>query len=332
MMTRLLVVLALISSGCSSMTDMDAGTRLPFDAGPFDAGPQPIRYTQFTRRTDGWPAGATLVGAAVVNGVLYAATDQGVVKLSSFETRWETETTPLTGDLKPTSLLRDDQTLVMTTAGATGGTLFQKEFDGAWAQVSGPPPNPEWALVKKSNDWLLATTGGLYVAPALTGPWTRRSQVGTMLFTRPISRLVAASAQQKLFAAQVDAGLSESSDVGATWSATAGVTGRVEALAASGAVVLVSSATSGQQRSDNYGNTFRPATNPLDAGVRFFVAEGTTFWAGANDGLKRSDDQGVSFVDDLDGLPSGTVVTNLIFAGSYVLAMTAEGPWLNQVP
>jgi hypothetical protein len=254
------------------------------------------------------------------------------VKLSSFETRWETETTPLTGDLKPTSLLRDDQTLVMTTAGATGGTLFQKEFDGAWAQVSGPPPNPEWALVKKSNDWLLATTGGLYVAPTLTGPWARRSQVGTMLFTRPIARLVAASAQQKLFAAQLDAGLSESSDVGATWTATAGVTGRVEALAASGAVVLVSSATSGQQRSDNYGNTFRPATNPLDAGVRFFVAEGTTFWAGANDGLKRSDDQGVSFVDDLDGLPLGTVVTKLLFAGSYVLAMTAEGPWLNQVP
>lgn len=332
MMTRVLVVLAVLSSGCSSMTEMDAGMRFPFDAGPFDAGPQPIRYTQFTLRADGWPAGAQLIGAAVVSGVIYAATDQGVVKLSSFETRWQAEATPITGDLKPTSLLRDDQTLVMTTAGASGGTLFMKELDGAWAAVSGPPPNPEWALAKKSNEWLLATTGGLYVATTLTGPWTRRSQVGTQLFTRPVARFVAASAQQKLFASGADAGLSESSDVGATWAATPGVLGNVQALAASGAVVLVSTAGSGQQRSDNYGNTFRAATNPLDAGVGFYVADGTTFWAGGAVGLKRSDDQGVTFADDLDGLPAGTAVTTLVFAGSYVIAMTAEGPWLNQVP
>ena len=86
----------------------------------------------------------------------------------------------------------------------------------------------------------------------------------------------------------------------------------------------------GQQRSDNYGNTFRPATNPIGDGVLFYATDGTSFWAGGNGGLKRSADQGVTFVDEPDGLPSGTAITSLSIAGSYLLADTTDGPWLNQ--
>lgn len=332
-MRKLMVGLVAVAVvGCSSMTETDAGTPA-VDAGPVDAGPQPIRYTTFTLRAQGWPSGAKLVGAGVQDNVLIAATDQGVFKLPAIDTTWQAETTPVMGDAKPTSLLRVDQSLVMTTAGTTGGAIFTRAVDGTWAQVMGPPPNPEWALVKKSNEYLLATTGGLFVSTALTGPWTRRSAANTPLFTKPLSQLVAAASQQKLFAhgdaANALGALYESNDVGATWAKSA-VMGDVKALGATGAVVLVAVTTDGQQRSDNYGNTFRPVSAPL-TDPTFFVTQDTTFWAGTSAGLLRSDDLGVSFSDASNGLPAGPVKA-LVFAGGYVIAMTDAGPWLNQVP
>ena len=335
--TLLLAALGLV--GCDGGMTMDAGPT-PFDAGTPDAGPPPIRYTQFTLRADGWPTAAKVVGAAVLDGVLYVAHTDGVARLPFTETRWSVETTPLSGDLKPTSFQRIDQSLVMTAAGASMGGLFTRELDGPWTQVAGAPTTPQWALVKRSSEYLLSTTGLLMRADSLTGPWTRRSVAGTPLFTRPVKRLVAAPAQQKIFAsgdaANNFAGLYESANVGANWAASTTVFGPVEALAASGPIVLVSTSGSpdagvGQQRSDNYGNTFRRAANPIAEGVTFYLAEGDTFWAGGPGGLKRSDDQGVTFTDASNGLPPGAV-TSLTFAGGYVIADTANGPYVNQVP
>jgi hypothetical protein len=66
--------------------------------------------------------------------------------------------------------------------------------------------------------------------------------------------------------------------------------------------------------------------------VLFYAHDGASFWAGGNGGLKRSSDQGATFTDEPDGLPSSTAIVSLTFAGSYVLADTPDGPWLNQAP
>ncbi|MFT3709602.1 MAG: hypothetical protein QM817_18390 [Archangium sp.] len=331
MIRSFVLTLALVASGCSGTAEMqDAGRMFP-DAGLFDAGPQPIQYTQYTLRTTGWPANARLVGAGSVSGVLYAATTDAVVKMPNIETVWTTELTPLSGDLKPTSFQRFDQSLVMTAAGASMGGLYVKELDGEWAAVTGAPTNPTWALVKKGNEYLMATTGGLYVATSLSGPWSRRTPLNTPLFAQKITRLVAGAGQQKIFAWGMAGGgaLYESNDLGVTW-AVAAPRGAVEALAASGAVAVLSTAMDGQQRSDNYGNTFRAATAPISDGVLFYATDGTSFFAGGNGGLKKSSDLGATFVDDPDGLPSGTAVLSLTFAGGYVIADTTNGPYVNQ--
>ena len=325
--TSLLVV---VLAGCETMMEPDSGTPMRADAGLFDAGAPPIVYSQYTLRTSGWPSGARVVGAGVLDNALFVATDQGVVALPVTQTSWIPITTPLTGDVKPTSLQRIDQNLVMTAAGASSGGVYLRGFDSSdWTSVASPP-NPTWTLVKKSNEYLLSTTGGLYRAAALSGPWTRRSQMNLALFTQPIGRFVAAPSQQKLFATGVTGPLFESTDVGASWVASS-PQGNVEALAASGAVVLVSTVMDGQLRSDNYGNTFRDAGTPIADGVLVYATEGGNFWAGGNGGIKRSIDNGLTFTDENDGLPSGTAVRALFFAGNYVIADTAAGPYINQL-
>ncbi|MDP1827308.1 MAG: hypothetical protein Q8L48_28800 [Archangium sp.] len=321
--------LTFLLAGCEGTAGEPDGGTGGFDAGPFDAGPQPIKYEQYLKRTDGWPAGARVRGAAVLDNVLYVASDQGLLSLDATQTRWATVTTPLTGDVKPTSLDRIDQSLVMTAAGAAGGGLYVKVLDGAWTQVTTAPSTPSWTLVKKSTDFLLATTGGLFASQTLSGPYVRRSVVNTAVFAAPLTQLVAAPAQQKLFAWGVSGGLFESIDSGRNWTAST-LRGPVEALAAMGAFVVVSTGMDGQQRSDNYGNTFRPAANPIAGGVLLYVSDGTKFWAGGNGGLKSSADDGVTFTDDSDGLPTGTAVRALFFAGSYAIVDTPEGPFINQ--
>lgn len=308
-------------------TEPDGGTPA-VDSG-IDAGPPPIRYERFTRRTDGWPMNARLKGAAALDNVLYAATDLGLYALPNTETRWQPVTTPLTGDEKPTSLQRVEQSLVLTSAGATGGGLYVKPYDGDWARVMAAPAAPTWVLARKSSEWLLATTGGLYAASALTGPWVRRSPASAAPFTGPVTRFAAAPAQQKLFAAGDTGGLYESSDLGATWVASA-PRGNVEALAATGAFVLVATSMDGQQRSDNYGNTFRPQAMPLGSGVLTYVAQGTQFWAGSNGGLFLSTDDGLTFAEANDGLPAATSVRALFFAQGYVLVDSPDGVFVNQ--
>ncbi len=320
-----------VLSGCEGKAeDPDAGNPMRPDSGLFDAGPPVIVYSQFTLRSNGWPSGARVVGAGVLDNALFVATDQGVVALPVTQTSWIPVTTPLMGDVKPTSLQKIDQNLVMTAAGASSGGIYLRGFDSSdWTSVSSPP-NPTWTIVKKSNEYLLATTGGLYRADSLNGPWTRRSLMNTALFTQPIGRFVAAPSQQKIFATNVTGPLFESTDVGVNWVASA-PRGNVDALAANGAVVLVSTAMDGQQRSENYGNTFRDAGMPIADGVTVYAVEGPNFWAGGIGGIKTSTDNGATFVDANDGFPAGTPVRGLFFAGNYVIADTQAGPYINQL-
>lgn len=306
-----------------SVEEPDAGTTV--DAGPVDAGPQPIKYTQFTLRNNGWPSGAAVRGAVVFDNVLYAANDQGLFALPATDVTWKKDTSPLTGDLLPSSLVRFDQTLVLTAAGASAGGVWVKTLDDDWTQVAGAPTAPTWSISRKSGQYLLVATGGLYVADALDGAWRQRSDAG--VFAAPVRTFAAAPAQQKLFAASTT--LFESNDQGATWVASA-LTGTVEALAASGAFVLASTSGDGQRRSDNYGNTFKPQTSPIQSGVSFYVAQGETFWAGGNGGLFTSADDGLTFTAVQNGLPSGVALRGVYFAGGYVIADTVDGPYLTQ--
>jgi hypothetical protein len=81
----------------------------------------------------------------------------------------------------------------------------------------------------------------------------------------------------------------------------------------------------------NYGNTFLDAGTSIANGVLVYAFEGTTFWAGGNGGLKRSNDNGVTFSDANDGLPSGVAVRGLFLAGTYAIVGTADGPYVNQL-
>lgn len=324
-MKRLVLALTTLCLAACTGTVGEADSGTSVDAGRADAGPPPIKYTQFTARSNGWPSGAALRGAAVLDNVLYAANDQGLYALPATEVTWRRETNPLTGDLVPTSFQRIDQSLVLTAAGATSGGVWSRDVDSQWARVITTPDVPTWSLLRKSSDYLLVGTGGLYVSDAFDGTYTQRSDAG--VFAQPVRTFVAAPAQQLMFAAGTS--LAESRDNGVTWSPST-LRGTVDGVAATGAFVVTSTSMDGQQRSDNYGSTFRAQSAPLTGGVSFYVAQGSTFWAGNGAGLFRSDDNGATFTDALNGIPANTAVRGLYFAGGYVVADTVDGPYVNQ--
>lgn len=316
--------LLLLACPAEEQPKLDGG----FYVDPIDAGPPPIVYTQFTARVNGWPSGAPVRGVALLDRALYAASEYGVYSLQTSATTWRPESVPLPAGELPSSLQRIGDTLVLTTASDTSGGVWTKTLDTPWARVASSPAAPTWKLLQKSADYLLITTGGLYVASDFEGVWTQRSDAG--VFAEPVRLFAAAPAQQKMFAAE--GRLWESLDQGATWRTLDAGTGAVTGLAANGAVVLVATDHGAQLRSSNYGNTFYPQATGLEAGVSFYLARGDRFWAGNGDGLFASDDEGVTFVRDGTGLPSETPVTALFFAGSYVVADTVDGPYITQRP
>lgn len=323
------LVTCVAAAGCEGF--VDAGDAGDVDAG-VDAGPvRPVFPPGFNDRSAGWPAGAHLVGAAVVESVLYAATPGGVQSLDSTSAApsWAAEAVPLGAGEQVTSLLRVDRTVYLTAAGsgAAGGVLVKRPAE-AWARLGTAPAGAAWQVVKKGAEVLLATGGALYAAPTAEGAWTRRT-VGTVpLFAQRVTRLVTAPAQQRLFATGDAAaglgGLAYSDDTGASW--TFGlVAGDVSALAASGAVVLAEAAASGQVRSDNYGATFKAFA--VGAPVTSFVFGTTRVWASTDAGVRASDDLGVSWVDEVVGLPAGPV-RGVFVAGPMLIADTEGGPFI----
>ncbi len=319
-----LLALCFLAAGCTPKEDpkLDGG----FYVDPIDAGPPPIKYTQFTARVNGWPSGAAVRGIALQDSKLYAASDYGLYALPVSSFTWARETVALPAGEQPSSLQRIGDTLVMTTASETSGGVWTKESEAAWTKVAGAPAAPAWAIVQKSADYFLVTTGGLYAASAFDGPYTARSDAG--VFTEPVRQLVAAPAQQKMFIGT--SSLWESNDNGVNWHTLDAGTGTISGLAANGAFVLVATSDGAQLRSINYGNTFYPQATGIDAGVSFYLSQGTRFWAGNGEGLWASDDDGVTFTHAGTGLPSETPVTGLFFSGSYIVADTVDGPYVTQ--
>ena len=326
-MKRLIILTLALCAGCvGTAGETDAGMREE-DAG-VDAGPPPIIYTEFTLRSAGWPTAAVINGAATLDGVLYVSTDRGIYALDETSTQWAPVVIPLIHDAPPTSLSLTNQQLVMTAAGPSLGGLFLRPFDDEWNVAPDSPTTPCWALVQRPGAWLLATTGGLYAAATLNGPWSLRSRPGEPLFSAPLRHLVTAPSAQKLFAdGAFDAGLYESVDEGATWARA--MNGAVDAIAADGVNVLLS-IDGAQQRSDNYGSTFHPANAPVGGVVSQFVFANGRAWAATSSGLFASDDRGVTFSAVTDGLPAGTATRSVWFAGRYAVVDTTTGPWVNQ--
>lgn len=328
-MRRALALAALLFAACEgTVGELDAGET---DAGSPDAG-KPIVLNGFTQRADGWPAGERLLGTALLDNVLYAASESGVQALPLSEARWSAVTTPATGDEKPTSFQRVERSLVLTVAGASSGGVLVKEYDAAWSRLTAPT-TPAWSLTKKGSELLLATTGGLFAAPAIGNTWTRRSAISTPLFTHAVRRLIAAPGQARMFASGDAAfalgALSWSDDSGATWSSGL-VRGDVLALAASGSYVFVESTMDGALRSDNYGNTFKAMPGMIGAPAQVFLVTQTRVWAGTASGLRISDDWGATWSDDTNGLPAGLGVRGLFLSGSLLVADTPMGPFVTQ--
>lgn len=328
-MKHQIMLLSVLLLGCpaeENQPKLDGG----FYVEPIDAGPPPIKYTQFTARVNGWPSGAPVRGIALLDTTLYAATDYGLYGLPTSSATWQRETLPLPTGEQPSSIQRIGDTLVMTTASDTSGGVWTRQSDTAWTRVASAPAAPTWKLFSKSADYFLVTTGGLYAASDYEGDWAARSDAG--LFDEAVRLIVAAPAQQKMFAARN--GLWESVDNGSTWRTfDAGAnTGTLTGLAANGAFVLVATDDGTQVRSINYGNTFSSQPTGLDAGVSFYLWQSPRFWAGNADGLWASDDDGVTFAAQGAGLPSETPVTGLFFSGSYVVADTVDGPYITQQP
>jgi hypothetical protein len=330
----LLVAAACLVACTGEVLDPPDGGAGQTDAGAVADAGHVLPLNTFTLRATGWPSGKRVVGAALLDNVLYAACDAGVFALPLTDTGWQAVTVPLGAGEAPTSLQRLDNALLLTSASTTKGGLYSRPWDGAWARVTSSPQAASWQVVKKGAELLLATTGGLFAATGLTSPWVRRSAAGTATFAHAATTLVAASAQQRLFAAG-DPGwqqgeLATSNDLGATWT-TGLAKGDVRALGAAGAYVYVEVSTDGTLRSDNYGGTFKPMPAPVGTSVKAFLIVDARVYAGTAGGVRTSDDNGATWADDAHGLPVGTGVNGLFLAGSLLLADTAAGPYLVQL-
>ncbi len=83
--------------------------------------------------------------------------------------------------------------------------------------------------------------------------------------------------------------------------------------------MLADVAGDGAQRSDNYGNTWHPIQGLGARAHSFYLSAARTF-AGTSNGVKVSDDGGVSWRDSSTGLPAATEVRGLYLAGSSLFS------------
>jgi hypothetical protein len=318
------LALTLLLTGCTGLVDQPDASTSTDDAG-VDAGPPIIALAAFTLRSDGWPTGEPLLGAALLDNVLYAASASGLRALPLTQTAWQPVSTPDGG--RPSSLQRLGTTLVATVGSGTGKGVWTKTVDTEWLELSGAPAAPAWALTRRGTEYLLATSKGLYAANDLASSWGRRTAAAP--FTGVVDALVAGVGQQRLFAI-ADGGLTFSDSAGATWAGGL-VTGQVTTLSGSGAYVFAArQADAGELRSDNYGATFKPMPTPVGAPVAALLFDQSLVWAGTSAGLETSDDLGVSWSADTHGLPAGLAVRRVVVAGSLLVVDTADGPYVTQ--
>ncbi len=271
------------------------------------------RMTSFQGLSSGLPSNAAPRGIAHLDGTVYLVVDGQLFSLASGATAWLPVILPLAATEKVTSITRVELSLFITT---TEG-LVRLDWGDAVAVRLAAAPKAASALLKKGTELLLATSSGLFASKDKGATFTLRSSGA--LFSQPLKALVGASAATRIFAAGAAGGLFYSDDAGATW--TGGlVTGDVQAISAAAEFVLVQTST-GTLRSDNYGNTFHPAT--VGAQPLGFGFSGKRAFAGTMNGVRVSDDGGKIWRDGNEGLPPSANVRSLWVAGPAVVAATA---------
>ncbi len=312
---RLFAVLSSVLLGCAGEAEWSLVEGRPSQPAPAVTAPpaqERAKMTSFQGLSMGLPSSAAPRGIAHLDGTVYLVIDGQLFSLASGAKAWSAVVLPLAPAERVTSVTRVDLSLYLTT---TDG-LFRLVW-GEAAAVRLPAPKNGWALVKKGGELLLATSAGLFASKDKGQSFTLRSAGAP--FSGPGLALVASAAAQRIFAAGAGGGLFFSDDAGERW--TSGlVAGEVRAVAASGAYVLVETAA-GTLRSDNYGNTFHPAS--VGAPPAGFGFSGPRAFAGTLGGVRISDDGGKSWRDGNDGLPAATQVRSVWVAGPAVVAATA---------
>lgn len=326
-----LVVVA-FASGCwgEATWVRDPGAAPPDDS-PVLEGPAPVRLSTFQAITAGLPTGAAPQSSAHFDGALYLAAGDGLFALDTGSTTWRAVPLGSAAGEKVTSVTRVDTSLVVTVADSAAGKggAFRLDFGAdAFVRLAAAPDAPAWSLARKGSTLLLVTTGGLFASSDRGATWARRSQPFASLFLQPAKGIWASAAAQRIFAVAADGTLHHSDDEGATWS-TGLVRGKVTALAAGAAYVLLTSEVEGPLRSDNYGATFHPMT--ADATVQAFAVSGARAFAGTTDGVRVSDDGGGTWRDASEGLPPSTSVRSLFAAGPALIAGSADGLYVAAV-
>jgi hypothetical protein len=311
---RLLVVLlsGLTLAGCIGEAEWALAPTAELPGGP-GVVEERARMTSFQGLSSGLPANAVPRGIAHLDGTVYLVVDGQLFSLASAAQVWSAVVLPLAAGERVTSITRVDLALFVTT---TEG-LVRLDWGEAAAVRVAAAPKAASALLKKGSELLLATSSGLFVSKDKGASFTLRSSAA--VFTRPLKALVGAPAATRIFAAGETGGLFHSDDAGATWIGGL-VSGEVQAISAAGEFVLVQTA-SGTVRSDNYGNTFHPAS--VGAQPLGFGFSGKKAFAGKMTGVRVSDDGGKVWRDGNEGLPPASQVRSLWVAGPAVVAATA---------
>lgn len=275
------------------------------------------RLSAFQGLSSGLPASAAVESTAHLDGVLYAIANGALYRLPSGAANWEAFSLPgLNAGEKITQLIRYDLSLFISVADANnkGGVLELGIGDEKWSRKTPAGFPAVHSLLRKGSTLYAATSSGLQVSTS-GGAFSVKT---TLAPFNAKTKLLSASEAQLIFAVGATGALFQSDDFGRTFRATPTVKGAVKAIAASGAVVMVISASEGVLRSDNYGSMFHPlAMGPSPLSLAF---NGKQLLAGTPMGLKVSDDAGLTFKTGGEGLPAQTSIASVFVAGPAVVA------------
>ncbi len=124
-------------------------------------------------------------------------------------------------------------------------------------------------------------------------------------------------------------GLQKSNDDGVSWSYATNINQVNEGsvIISTGSALYVGGAHGGLWRSYSFGASWQP-TNLNKLGINAIAQSGSNLWAGTDEGLFQSGDDGATWSQiDLGSTPIGTGIHGLAVSGSYLFAAT-EGQGL----
>lgn len=333
--SSLLVVLALLT-GCGGTADwmLEPGAGANAAAKNTDG----TKLGEWRAAITGLPQGDVVHAAHLDGAVFVLVKGAGLFMLKDGQAQWSAANPPISSASEVvTSIALVDRALYASTSDAATGSLYRLKFsDDPWSKLSGAPPLPMNAIIKKGSAILVAVSGanaGLFASTDGGATFTRRTDsTKAPFFTKGIRNFAAAAAAARIFAtgdiASGFGGLYASDDDGRTWTKLP-LKGDVETISANGAVVLTSMTLEGELRSDNYGNTFRPVD--VQGPSRAFFLSGQKGFAGSVGSVLVSDDAGASWRAADKDMPTTREVGLVYLAGSTLVAVAGGQVYLSDL-